>query len=143
MSSFPSKTDLVSFFDQIVPLLASRGFPLTKFFTTCDGLKKIIPKNDLLPVKTLQFKNETCLQNTLGMSWCSQDDCFRFDCSFSDDVPVKLTIRVVLLAYSHIFDPLGFILSFILQPKLVIQELSRLGLSWDEEVPQNITKKLD
>ena len=118
-----------------MPLLASRGFSLTKFFTTCDGLKKIIPKNDLLPIKTLHIKDETCLQNTLGMSWCSQDDCFRFDCSFSDDVPVKLTRRIVLSAYSHIFDSLGFIQTLILQSKLIIQELSRLGLSWDEEMP--------
>ena len=89
--SFPNETELVSFFNQIVPLLASRGFPLTKFFTTCDALKKIIPKNDLLPIKTLRFKDENCLQSTLGMTWCSQDDCFRFDCSFSDEHPVKLT----------------------------------------------------
>ena len=51
--SFPSEAELVSFFKQIVTLLASRGFLSTKFFTTCNGLKKIIPKHDLLPVKML------------------------------------------------------------------------------------------
>ena len=29
--SFPNETELISFFKQIVPLLASRGFSLTKF----------------------------------------------------------------------------------------------------------------
>ena len=38
--SFPNETELILFFKQIVPLLASRGFPLTKFFTTCSELKK-------------------------------------------------------------------------------------------------------
>ena len=42
--------------------------------------------------------------------------------------------------YSRIFYSLGFILPFILKPKLIIQVLSRLGLLWDEEVPQDIKK---
>ena len=118
--SFPSKPELITFFKQIVPLLASRGFPLTKFFTTYDELKVIIPKDDLLPIKTLQFKDEVFTQNTLGMSWCSLSDCFKFNCSFIDEVPEKLTRRVILSVYSRIFDPLGFIQPFVLNPKLII-----------------------
>ena len=136
--SFPNESELISFFKQIVPLLASWGFPLTKFFMTCDELKKIIPKNDLLPVKTLKFKDENCLQNTLGMTWCSQDDCFKFDPSFSDEHPERFTRRVILSIYSRIFDPLGFIQPFILQPKLIIQELCRSELAWDDEVPMEV-----
>ena len=101
---------------------------MTKFFTTCNELKKIIPKDDLLPVKTLKFKDENCMQNTLGMTWCSQDDCFKFNCSFSDKLPEKLMRRVILSVYSRIFDLLSFIQPFNLQPKLIIQELCRLGL---------------
>ena len=66
--SFPNEAEVIYFCTQIVPMLALCGFPLTKFFTTCEGLKKIIPKNDLLPVKKLKFKDEACLQNTLGMT---------------------------------------------------------------------------
>ena len=104
----------------------------------CEGLKKIIPKDDLLPVKTLKFKDEACLQNTLGMTWSSQNDCFKFDCSFSNEIPEKLTRRIILSIYSRIFDPLGFIQPFVLHPKLIVQELSHLGLSWDNEVLPNI-----
>ena len=76
--------------------------------TTCEDLRKIIPKNDLLPVKTLKFKNEACLQNTLGVTWSSQNDCLKFDCSFSNEIPEKLTRRIILSIYSRIFDPLDF-----------------------------------
>ena len=141
--SFPNETELISFFKQIVPLLASHGFPLTKFFTTCKGLKKIIPKNDLLPVKTLKFKDEACLQNTLGMTWSSQNDCFKFDRSFSNEIHERLTRRIILSICSRIFDPLGFIQPFVLHPNLIIQELRRLGLSWDDEVLPNIKKRME
>ena len=122
-------------------MLASRGFPLTKFFTTSDKLKLIIPKDDLLPRKTLCFKDDDYLTSTLGMSWVSKNDCFHFDCSGIDNPPVKLTRRVILSIYSKIFDPLGFVQPFILKPKLIIQELCRLGLSWDEAVPEEIAKE--
>ena len=54
---------------------------------------------------------------------------------------MKLTRQVILSVYSQIFDPLGFVQPFILQPKLIIQELCRLGLSWDDEVPAEIGKE--
>ena len=74
------------------------------------------------------------------MVWNLRNDCFKFNCLFSNENPEKLTRRTILSVYSRIFDPLSFILQFILQPKLLIQELSRLGLLWDEEVPQYIKK---
>ena len=52
--SFASEDELIAFFKEIVPLLASRGFPLTKFFTTCGTLQDIIPAKDLSLVKTLK-----------------------------------------------------------------------------------------
>ena len=48
--------------------------------------------------------------------------------------------RIILSVYSRIFDPLGFIQPFILQSKLTIQELCRLGLSWDDEVPIEVKR---
>ena len=71
---------MIAFYKEIVPLLASRGFPLTKFFTNCDALRDLIPNQDLALVKTLQYKDEACLQNTLGMAWKSDVDCFKFNC---------------------------------------------------------------
>ena len=75
-----------------------------------------------MPIKTLQFKDEVFTQNTLGMSWCSLSDCLKFNSSLSDEVPEKLTRRVILSFYSKIFYPLGFVQPFMLNLKLIIQE---------------------
>ena len=112
---FTSEAELIAFFKEIVPLLASRGFPLTKFFTACGALREIISAKDLSLVKTLQYKDEACLQNTLGMIWKSDSDCFKFDCSFTTESKEKVTRRRLLSIYSRIFDPLGFIRPFILK----------------------------
>ena len=122
--------------------LASRGFQLTKFFTNCDVLKEIIPEKDIILVKALNYKDENSLQSILGMEWESKTDCFIFKCSFADEVFEKITCHKVLSIYSMIFDPLGFIQPFILKPKLLIQDLSRLKYAWDDEVLDTVKKEL-
>ena len=54
--SFSSEEELLTFYHEIIPLLNSRGFPLTKFFTNNSKLKSIIPEEDLAPVKILNFE---------------------------------------------------------------------------------------
>ena len=135
--SFTSKAKLITFFKEIVPLVALCGYPLTKFFTTCSALREIIPAKDLSLVKTLQYKDEACLQNTLGMTWKSDIDCFKFNCSFTAESEEKVTRRRILSIYSRIFDPLEFIQPFILKPKLIIQDLRHFTLLWDDEIPDS------
>ena len=88
----------------------------------------MIPARDLSLVKTMQYKDEACLQNTLSMTWKSDIDCFKFNFSFTVEREEKVTRRRILSVYSRIFDPFGFIQPFILKPKLIIQELSHLKL---------------
>ena len=49
--------------------------------------------------------------------------------------PRSPTRRGVLSAASSIFDPLGFLAPFILTAKQILQDLCRIKLEWDEEIP--------
>ena len=119
-------------------LLQSHGFPLTKFFSNNKNLKTLIPSCDLAPVKSLNFDSENVSQNILGISWIASSDCFQFVYGFSNENVKKMTRCVILSIYSRIFDPIGFIQPFVLKPKLLIQELSRLKLDCDDVVSKNI-----
>ena len=65
-------------------------------------------------------------------------DCFKFVYIGNDSIQKVGTRRSILSVYSSIFDPLGLIQPFILKPKLLIQELSRLKCGWDEKIPEKI-----
>ena len=70
----------------------------------------------------------------LGVSWDPGDDVLRYDGVGppADIVPTK---RVVLSFLARTFDPLGFLVPFVMVLRIVFQQLWLLGLDWDDPVP--------
>ena len=66
------------------------------------------------------------------MSWFVETDQFGFKV-FIKDRPCNR--RGILSAVSSLYDPLGMAAPFILPAKLLLQDLCRRGLGWDDEVP--------
>ena len=73
----------------------------------------------------------------LGMLWSASEDSFSFDGAVVPD-DLCVTKRVVLSLISRLFDPLGLLSPFLMVAKCIFQELWRLGLAWDEIVPECI-----
>ncbi len=75
----------------------------------------------------------------LGMRWIASIDCFVFD---GVTVPKDLCItkRVVLSFIARLFDPIGFAMPFVMVAKCLFQDIWRLGLDWDDGVPEGIGK---
>ncbi|XP_056603915.1 uncharacterized protein LOC130420572 [Triplophysa dalaica] len=71
-------------------------------------------------------------ERTLGVLWDVERDCFTFDVKAVDKPTTK---RGVLSTTSSIYDPLGFASPFVLKAKAIFQELCRMKVDWDEELP--------
>ena len=56
------------------------------------------------------------------------------------DVPsdIAVTKRVILSFIARLFDPLGLLTPYIMTVKRLFQETWRLGLDWDDDVPENV-----
>lgn len=99
------------------------------------------------PAKTGKIIGEDKLNQTervLGMAWLPTDDSFTFSVVLSDDLQRMVfgsgtvTKRGVLKLLMTLFDPHGLISNFLIHGKIVIQDLWRSGVSWDEAIPQEI-----
>ena len=49
--------------------------------------------------------------------------------------------RVVLKTLAKIYDPLGFVSPVTLYAKILFQELCRIGVNWDDNLPPDLLKK--
>uniref|UniRef100_A0A2A4JM97 Uncharacterized protein n=1 Tax=Heliothis virescens TaxID=7102 RepID=A0A2A4JM97_HELVI len=75
---------------------------------------------------------------TLGLGWQSQSDQLYFP--ISQLVNCKNTKRGILSIISQIFDPLGLLAPCVIVVKMLLQKLWLHKLSWDEQLPPDISK---
>ena len=76
-------------------------------------------------VKEIDLEKELPVERTLGVQW---------------NVAIKQkeeTRRGVLSMISSVYDPLGFLVPFILLAKILLQNLCCSGLGWDEPISPN------
>ena len=82
-----------------------------------------------------------CNLKVLGLRWSAEEDCFLFD-GLVLEAGLVITKRVVLSLIARLFDPLGFLTPFIIKLKCLFQDLWRLGIEWDVEVPEELSRQV-
>ena len=72
------------------------------------------------------------------MRWNVSSDTFGFAIVIKDR---PATRRGILSTVSSVYDPLGFVAPFILSAKLILQDLCRLKLDWDDKIPEEFLNR--
>ncbi len=86
-------------------------------------------------VKELDLDNDALpTERALGVSWFVESDTFGFKVNIKEK---PCTRREILSVVSSVYDPLGMAAPFVLLAKLLLQDLCRKGLDWDDEIPSN------
>jgi hypothetical protein len=75
----------------------------------------------------------------LGVTWEASNDLFTFQYA-APSIPDQLTKRVVTSFAAKIFDPLQILCPFTLQAKILLQKAWSRGLTWDEKLPDDLSK---
>ena len=113
----------------------SGGFNLTKFLCNSKVVLDTIPACDRRKsVAEFNLMNQQLpTEAVLGVLWNVDQDVFTFKVKLKDKAMSK---RGMLSTLSSIYDPLGFVTSFILQGRKILQKLCEEKINWDDEVNQ-------
>uniref|UniRef100_A0A146L5E8 DUF5641 domain-containing protein n=1 Tax=Lygus hesperus TaxID=30085 RepID=A0A146L5E8_LYGHE len=132
-----SLSDTIKLQNDLISLLAKGNFTLSKWASNNSQLLKNVQASDMNdePV-SLSSKEDTTLK-ILGLQWNPDIDCFTY--KFEPIRPV-FTKRAILSNIAKIFDPLGFLSPFVIKMKMIMQELWKLGMGWDQHIPENLIK---
>ena len=135
LKSVKTTEHAVSMCKQVTDLLALGGFHLTKWI--CNRLEVLdsISSSELSKeLHNINFEKDALpVKRALGMQWNVETDKFFYDISIKEKPPTR---RGMLSIISSVYDPLGFISPFVLRAKIILQQLCRQKLSWDEEIPE-------
>ncbi|XP_072395134.1 uncharacterized protein [Diabrotica undecimpunctata] len=115
-------------------LLSRHGFQLRKWKSNA-------------PILNFDNQNNVSLEigaddtiKTLGLLWSPKSDTFHFNVQPIEH-KCKVTKRLILSAISKIFDSLGLLSAVTITAKIILQDLWKLKISWDEVVPMDIFTK--
>ena len=129
--SVDSKEEAAQLCKELKALLALGGFNLTKWLSNDKEAIEEVPEDDRSEKQQHTFE-EPLAERALGVTWDLTNDTFGYNIKMKEKPPTK---RGVLSTLSSVYDPLGVAGPTILKARLIIQELFRLKVGWDERLP--------
>ena len=124
-------------------LMLQGGFELRKWQSNSAELMKNIHDYEKF------FTNEPVVEckgitKILGIQWDKELDLFIFDLKDVINEAIKIEVvtkRGVLKVVASIYDPLGILSSFVINLKLLFQEVCALKCDWDITLPEEFCRK--
>ncbi len=124
--------------NDLIEILATGGFRLTKLMSNSREVLAAIPSSEVACDTIHLDCHELPQERALGVKWCAEQDLLSLE-------PVKSefpnTKRGILSSTSSVFDPLGLAAPCVIKAKLIIQELWRRAIDWDDELSNDILQK--
>ena len=163
--SRPDEEQALKLVQQLIRLFEHCGMTVQKFYSNSELVCKNTDQNRL--AKTIQFDEATHdvvynVGRVLGMSYSVPDDCLTYANKFKNvkewvkgkvDITLDLnsednieetpkekgwTKRKLTQVSASVFDPLGLIAPFLVRSRVIIQEVWKLKIDWDEKLPESI-----
>ncbi|GFV14344.1 integrase catalytic domain-containing protein [Trichonephila clavipes] len=118
-------------------LMSAGGFELRKWSCTHPEVLSDLPNTLKTNISSHSFDEEST-QKILGLFWDLNEDSFKVRAVLSDQVSTK---RQMLSIIARIFDPLGFVSPSTIILKIILQDLWKAGLDWDDEISPDILNR--
>ncbi|XP_062706872.1 uncharacterized protein LOC134283936 [Aedes albopictus] len=140
LSSVETEGEAIALASNVKQIHAAAGFEMRNWISNSATLLEALdePKTE---EKDLTIAEEGVTEKVLGLWWNTNTDCFTFKVSPRYDpelisgmrIPTK---REVLRTLMMIFDPLGLIGHFLMFLKVILQEIWRTSVTWDDPIEE-------
>lgn len=144
--SFSSPEEAVRISKDVVNVHKAGGFVLRGFLSNSQAVMSAL-EADTGGGQTVRMEHRETPDKILGMYWKTSDDTFTFQTKFSRVDPDVMagrrrpTKREVLSTIMSVFDPFGLLADFLLTAKILLQDLWRVGTTWDQQVPEDVDER--
>ena len=142
LDSVETTEDAIQLYKDLTKIWENAGMKARKWLSNDPEVLKQIPiakrsgQVDLSNIYQLLPQTKT-----LGVIWDAEGDFFTFTVSEVENR--RFTKRSFLKLIASIFDPLGFLSSFIIRAKVLMQTLWIKQTDWDEEIDEETSKDIE
>ncbi|KAL0879437.1 hypothetical protein ABMA27_003188 [Loxostege sticticalis] len=148
IDSLPDETTAIDMVRNIIDIHKQGGFEIRNWTSNSLPVLDSVPK-ETLGDAAVRFKIDGQFQGerTLGMIWYPGQDELSFDVTLKR-IPDSIikgkqrpTKRLMLAVIMSIFDIFGFLSPFTIQGKIMLQDIWKYNIDWDETIPDDVYKK--
>ncbi|XP_055591192.1 uncharacterized protein LOC129743240 [Uranotaenia lowii] len=137
LSSVETEEEAIKLAKDVRHVHAEAGFEIRNWLSNSN---RVLQELDASPgEKSLNLSGEMATEKVLGMWWCTATDTFTYkipprvnaELLQGDIVPTK---RQILSTLMTIYDPLGLLAHFLMFLKILLQEIWRSVVGWEESI---------
>ncbi|XP_057366727.1 uncharacterized protein LOC130687571 [Daphnia carinata] len=138
LDSFESEDEAIKRARQLKELLQLGGFNLTKWSSSSRKVLAALKPLGLANPKLDLDLDKLPMDRALGILWDSEIDAFTFKVGERVQSHATPTKRNLVSVVATVYDPLGFVAPMVFAMKVLIQEVWRAKLDWNEELPESL-----
>lgn len=134
LQSVDNEEEMLNLATEVRSIHKGGGFEMRNWLSNSEKVLNILDDSSKSNQKAFEDP-EGKFERVLGMWWLPSSDEFTFFENFDADVfdeNIHPTKRRILSIIMTIFDPLGLLAHFVINAKIVLQEVWRSRVSWDE-----------
>lgn len=140
VDSVDSIQEAISLGNDLIRIHQQGGFEIRSWLSNSTEVLATLNIPQTTANKNLNISPEPNAEKVLGMWWCTEADLFTYSTNFnrlSNNIltgkyyPTK---REVLRTLMSIFNPLGFLAFCLVYMKMLLQEIWRSGVDWDNKI---------
>ncbi|XP_055632467.1 uncharacterized protein LOC129772957 [Toxorhynchites rutilus septentrionalis] len=137
LSSVETEDEAIKLAVDVRFIHAEAGFEIRNWLSNSNRVLQELKANP--GEKSLNLLSEMGTEKVLGLWWCTAADTFTFKVSSRINVDllqghIVPTKRQILSTLMTIYDPLGLLANFLMFLKILLQEIWRSGINWDEPI---------
>ena len=123
----------------IIEIYAGGQWDIRKFASNNAEVMQAIPEEKRAPQVVLNSGSldgepKASLTGALGLKWSPTTDTFTFRFAQAKKIKGKWSKRSILTTQASVFDPLGQLSPFVQKARMIMQELWKANLEWDEAI---------
>ncbi|XP_053960415.1 uncharacterized protein LOC128864687 [Anastrepha ludens] len=142
VDSFDTEEEAADITKQVRAIHKMAGFDLCNFASNSLRVTEALSGDG--NIRQIANKEGVLVGRVLGLFWQASTDTFGFKLRFNNvdsnvlDGGRRPTKRELLSVVMSIFDPLGFLSNFVVSAKILMREVWKNDIRWDEPLPNNV-----
>lgn len=147
IDSFDTEDEAIQVASEVKFVQRKGGFEIVNWESNSTKVGIALNDTEVSSKKDLNMGSEDGAEKVLGMWWCTTSDQFRYQLTKNPkNTEILLcgrrpTKREVLRTIMMIFDPLGLLSHYLVYVKVLLQDVWRAQLDWDDKLEGELFDK--